>query len=84
MLTTDATDATVTDTETTETIHQNMAGRHLVPGEHVVDAGYVTAAHIVTARDEHGIDLLGPVGLDTHQGERSRRTPSGSTGRPRP
>ena len=61
------TDATVTGTET---IHQNMAGRHLVPGEHVVDAGYVTAAHIVTARDEHGIDLLGPVGLDTHQGER--------------
>ncbi|SDS12077.1 Transposase [Actinoplanes derwentensis] len=64
------TDATVTDTETTGTIHQNMACRQRVPGEHVVDAGYVTAAHIVTARDEHGIDLLGPVGLDTHQGER--------------
>jgi transposase len=64
------TDATVTDTETTETIHQNMAGRQLVPGEHAVDAGYVTAAHIVTARDEHGIDLLGPVGPDTSAGER--------------
>ena len=59
------TDATVTDTEMTEAIHQGLAARELLPGEHVVDAGYVTAAHIVTARDEHGIELLGPVGLDT-------------------
>ncbi|MBM0260375.1 IS1182 family transposase [Micromonospora sp. 4G55] len=64
------TDATVTDTEMTATIHQGLAGGRLSPSEHVVDAGYVTAAHIVAARDEHGINLLGPVGLDTHQGER--------------
>ena len=67
------TDATVTDTEMTETIHQGLATRELLPGEHAVDAGYVTAAHIVTARDEHEVELLGPVGLDTchenHQGE---------------
>ncbi len=59
------TDATVTDTEMTEPIHQGLAARELVPGEHAVDAGYVTAAHIVTARDDHGVDLLGPVGGDT-------------------
>ena len=59
------TDATVTDTEMTEPVHQGLAARELLPGEHVVDAGYVTAAHIVTARDEHRIDLLGPVGADT-------------------
>ncbi|MFD4947948.1 transposase [Streptomyces sp. NPDC058409] len=63
------TDATVTDTEMTEIIHQGLAERELTPDEHDVDAGYVTAARIVTARDEHGIDLLGPVGLDTHHGE---------------
>ncbi|MET8631135.1 IS1182 family transposase [Kitasatospora sp. NPDC004669] len=67
------TDATVTDTEMTENIHQGLAARELLPDEHDVDAGYVTAAHIVTARDEHHIELLGPVGLDTchenHQGE---------------
>ncbi|GAA4214057.1 transposase [Microbispora amethystogenes] len=62
------TDATVTDTEVTADIHQAMAGRGLLPAEHVVDAGYVTAAHIVTARDTHGIDLVGPVGADTHHG----------------
>ncbi len=59
------TDATVTDTEMTEAVHQGLAARELLPDEHDVDAGYVTAAHIVAARDAHGIELLGPVGLDT-------------------
>jgi transposase len=59
------TDATVNDTEMTGRIHQGLAQRELTPDEHDVDAGYVTAAHIVTARREHGIELLGPVGLDT-------------------
>ncbi|MEV8100747.1 IS1182 family transposase [Kitasatospora sp. NPDC085879] len=67
------TDATVGDTEVTEAVHQGLAARELLPDEHIVDAGYVTATHIVHARDEHGIDLLGPVGLDTvherHEGE---------------
>jgi transposase len=60
------TDATVGDTEVTEVVHQGLAARELLPDEHAVDAGYVTASHIVTARDEYRIDLLGPVGLDTH------------------
>ncbi|MGW4516828.1 IS1182 family transposase [Streptomyces sp. NPDC004393] len=67
------TDATVADTEVTETVHQGLAARELLPAEHDVDAGYVTAAHIVTARNEYGIELVGPVGLDTchenHEGE---------------
>jgi transposase len=62
------TDATVADSEVTETVHQGWAARELLPGEHVVDAGYVTAAHIVTARDRHRIELLGPVGADTVHG----------------
>lgn len=63
------TDATVTDTEMTENIHQGLSARELLPDEHDVDAGYVTAAHILSARDEHRIDLIGPVGLDTHHGQ---------------
>lgn len=67
------TDATAGDTEVTETVHQCLAARELLPDEHAVDVGCVTAAHIVTARDEHRIDLLGPVGLGTvherHEGE---------------
>jgi hypothetical protein len=60
------TDATVTDTDVTETVHQGLASRKLLPAEHDVDAGYTTAAHIVAAQDRYGIELLGPVGLDTH------------------
>ncbi|MGI5144063.1 MULTISPECIES: transposase [unclassified Streptomyces] len=67
------TDATVADTEVTEVVHQGLAQRELLPDEHDVDAGYVTAAHIVTARNEYGIELVGPVRLDTchenHEGE---------------
>ncbi|MFE9886933.1 IS1182 family transposase [Streptomyces scopuliridis] len=59
------TDATVGDAEVTEAVHQGLAARELLPDEHAVDAGYVTAAHVVSARDDHKIHLLGPVGLDT-------------------
>ncbi|MEV4378092.1 IS1182 family transposase [Streptosporangium sp. NPDC049644] len=63
------TDATVADTEVTEAVHQGLAARRLPPGEHIVDAGYVTAAPVVAARDTYGIEVVGPVGLDTHHSE---------------
>ncbi|UQA91366.1 IS1182 family transposase [Streptomyces halobius] len=63
------TDATVDDAEMTETVHRRLDKRQLAPGEHVVDAGYVTAAHILTALNNHGMTLLGPVNLDTHHGK---------------
>ena len=50
-----------------------MAARELLPDEHDVDAGYVTAAHILAAHGKHGIELLGPVGLDTHHSGAVRR-----------
>lgn len=71
----ETTNATVNDTEVTAVLHQRLARRELAPREHVVDAGYVTAAHILAARDEHGIDLLGPVGMDTHHSGRDAQAP---------
>jgi transposase len=41
-----------------------LAARELLPREHFVDTTYVTADHLVTSRDDHGIDLVGPVGRD--------------------
>ena len=67
----ETTDATVDDAEMTPAIHQRLASRRLTPGEHAADAGYISAGHILTARDDHGITLLGPVGADTHQAPRS-------------
>jgi hypothetical protein len=64
----ETTSATVEDAEMTPVIHQRLAGRGLAPAGHVVDAGYVSARGILTARDDHGITLPGPVGADTTQG----------------
>ncbi|MFF4732852.1 transposase [Streptomyces mirabilis] len=69
------TNATVNDTEVTAAIHQHLAERELKPREHVMDAGYVTVAHILAAHEDHGIDLVGPVGIDTHHSGRDAQAP---------
>jgi transposase len=66
----ETTAATTDDAEMTPVIHQHLAGRRLAPGEHAVDAGYVSARNILAARDDHQITLLGPVGADTTQAPR--------------
>ena len=70
----ETTDATTGDAEMTAVVHQRLGGRGLAPGEHVVDAGYVSARNILAARDDHGITLTGPVGADTTQGQRDNGT----------
>jgi hypothetical protein len=67
----ETTGATTDDAEMTQVIHQRLAGRRLAPGEHAADAGYVSAGHILAARDDHGITLPGPVGAGTTQASRS-------------
>ena len=59
------TDGTVADVEMTSTVHEGLARRGLLPAEHVVDSGYTSAELIVTARDAHGIELIGPLRADT-------------------
>lgn len=58
------TDATVTDFEMTGRIHAGLAERDLLPQEHLVDTGYVTARELVAAT-ERGVQLVGPVMPDT-------------------
>ena len=70
----ETTDATTGDAEMTAVVHQRLGGRGLAPGEHVVNAGYVSARNILAARDDHGITLTGPVGADTTQGQRDDGT----------
>ncbi|MFE1715946.1 IS1182 family transposase, partial [Streptomyces sp. NPDC058728] len=53
--------ATVPDSVMSEEIHTGLAERDCLPGEHWVDTGYVSAAQIVAARREHGIELHGPL-----------------------
>jgi transposase len=44
----------------TESVQEALAGLGLSPGEHLVDAGFVTAELLVSSRDERDIRLIGP------------------------
>jgi transposase len=57
----DTTDATTTDMEQTEVIHQALEKKALEPAEHLLDAGYVDAGIVLSSRERHGIEVIGPV-----------------------
>lgn len=57
--------ATVHDSVAVSQIHDSLAGRDCLPGEHWVDAGYPSAGQVVAARREHGVDLHGPMAANT-------------------
>ena len=59
------TPAPVDDSEVTALVHESLERRGVLPDTHAVDSAYVSAEHIVTARDRFGIELLGPVSADT-------------------
>jgi transposase len=54
------TPASVHEALRTDAIHAALGAKRLAPSEHLVDAGYVSAGHLVGARERHGIDLVGP------------------------
>jgi transposase len=58
------TPATTSDFDMTPIVQAHLAERDLLPGEHVVDAGYVTADHLVSSQTSYGVTLLGPVAAD--------------------
>ena len=60
ILHTDTTPANVHEAMRTEPIHAALAGKSLVPSEHLVDSAYISADHLIRAREQHGIDLVGP------------------------
>lgn len=56
----ETTPATTSDAEIIPLIQDQLAQRDLLPHEHIVDAGYVSADHLVTSRSQHDIDLIAP------------------------
>ena len=59
------TGATVTGSQMTSVIHDELAARNLAPGRHYLDSGYLSAAIVVTALTAWGIALIGPLLADT-------------------
>jgi transposase len=60
----ETTAATTQDIELTETIHQHLECKDLLPAEHLMDTGYVDGEHLVTSQNRYGVELLGPVTCD--------------------
>ena len=46
-------------------IHADLAEKEMLPGQHLVDSGYVTIANLVQSQSDHEVDLIGPT-LKTH------------------
>jgi transposase len=61
----ETTPSTTPDVSVTETIHQHLKEQDVLPGEHLVDAGYVDAQLLSDSEQEYGIDLVGPAPRDT-------------------
>jgi DDE family transposase len=45
-------------------IQADVAAKGLLPEQQLVDAGYISAKRILHSRENHGIDLMGPVHVD--------------------
>jgi transposase len=59
------TPATVPDVEQLAPIHTALAQKDLLPAEHLVDAGYVAGEELVTSKETHGVEVIGPAPQDT-------------------
>ncbi len=57
----ETTPSTIKDSDILDTIHQALAGKDLLPEEHLADAGYLSVDNLLNAQRTHGIDLMGPV-----------------------
>lgn len=60
----ETTPANVRDHEVTPTIHAALAAKDLLPGEHLVDAGYVDAHVLVQTPQDHHVQLVGRITPD--------------------
>ena len=56
----ETTPAPVSDNQRTESIHQSLAEKKLLPSEHLVDGGYVDSDLLVSSLKDFGVHLLGP------------------------
>ena len=56
--------ATQQDHHALQAIQARLADKGLLPQQHLVDAGYISAKRILDSRDTHHIDLIGPVHVD--------------------
>ena len=52
------------DVSATERIHAALDAKGILPGEHLLDTGYISAELLVHAKEDYGIVICGPVRKD--------------------
>ncbi len=60
----ETTQATVHESQRTETIHQALADKELPPQQHLVDSAYIDAEVLISSQKQFGIALVGPGRVD--------------------
>lgn len=53
--------ATATDVEQLASIQHGLAEANRLPAQHLVDGGYIRGRNLVSSRDEHQVELIGPI-----------------------
>jgi transposase len=61
----ETTPSTTQDVSVTETIHEHLEEKELLPEDHLVDAGYVDAGNLAESESDYGVNLLGPTRPDS-------------------
>ena len=56
----ETTEATVHESQKTETIHQALVDKDLPPNQHLVDSAYIDAELLISSREDFDITLVGP------------------------
>jgi transposase len=56
----ETTPAPVPDEKALSEVHADLAQKHLLPDQHLVDAGYVDASTLIESQAAYGVDLVGP------------------------
>jgi len=69
----ETTPAPVADGALTSAIHAALAGKQLLPAEHLGDTGYLDAELLVTIPRDYGVDLIGPTRPDVKWQARARQ-----------
>ena len=57
--------STVQDEQVTGSIHQALEDKDLLPKEHLLDRGYVNTNVLIDSQEQHGVEVIGPIKVDT-------------------
>src|SRR6266699_1061101 len=56
----ETTPAPINDEKALSKVHAGLAEKKLLPGQHLVDAGYVDATNLIASQGNYEVDLVGP------------------------